>query len=429
MNLKEINKQWIFLTLTMGLLLSFMFVLASYTSVIASNEDSVEGEFSSTGYNNPILVNSFELTETTTTAVTQAGLVDGNGDFLFTQAAITNQIESGAYLVPQNEYQVAFELEDRDTLEDLYQVELVFYYNESGAGITDNQAFDNTINSPYSGSKETPNDGTFVVFKWVHDGTGDFEFEDSDGSSSWEVIQTTAPAIMNNTTFIFELAFKISRAAPISNDGEWQFGIRVIDSKEATGTEEENHFKQIGLSASDPVNTSSRFNMNFYGEVTFNDDSLLNWGTITQGTDFSSSTQANTGVVTFFANAPYETQVASDSIWQATQAAVVAEDAVLVTNPAVATSVSAQAFGLRINEASITDGYQTTGSDPAKTLANGFIILDTFSTPSSETGTSESYAIYLAVSTNFQNATYQGSIIFSVNNTVQMNDPFSSGGE
>ena len=387
------------------------------------DDDTVDGEFQSSGYNNPVSLTKFTL-EDRTRVGNIIEVVDETTSpvSVTTGVAVARAIESYEYIIPQQEYTAEFTLHDRDTYQDIESVELRIFYNYSGSGMT---------NGAVMASVEgTPDSGTGAVIKWqrnVH--SNQFFVHNTQASVSWEVINSTVPALnVTSESMTFEVAFMVSKVARQSNDQEWHIGINVIDSLTATGITESNLFAEIGMSDTDPINaTPASFNMAFYGEVELPDGITLDWGAIKPGSDFAEN-QATTGSITFLSNGNFDTEISSSTLWQATNTAIDVGDATLVTDPAVATSTTPQAFGLRFNDSDGTHAL-TGGSPNAETVNVEGVDLDNGLPATAESGVQRSYAVFLAISKDFQNATYNGEVIFLVSNNVEDLSLVDGGGQ
>ena len=387
------------------------------------DDDTVDGEFQSTGYNNPVSLTKFTL-EDRTRVGNIIEVVDETTSpvSVTTDVAVARAIESYEYIIPQQEYTAEFTLHDRDTYQDIDSVELRIFYNVSGSGLT---------NGAVMASVEgTPDSGTGAVIKWqrnVHN--NQFFVHNTQASVSWEVINSTVPALnVTSESMTFEVTFMVSKVARQSNDQEWHIGINVIDSLTATGITESNLFAEIGMSDTDPINaTPASFNMAFYGEVELPDGITLDWGAIKPGSDFAEN-QATTGSITFLSNGNFDTEISSSTLWQATNTAIDVADATLVTDPAVATSTTPQAFGLRFNDLDGTHAL-TGGSPNAETVNVEGVDLDNGLPATAESGVQRSYAVFLAISKDFQNATYNGEVIFLVSNNVEDLSLVDGGGQ
>jgi len=421
----------IIISLTIGLSLIMQSLLSD--QVVHANtpdDDTVDGEFQSSGYNNPVSLTKFTLEDRTRVGdiieVVDEGNIISEGGItspaITTEVAVARAIESYEYIIPQQEYTAEFTLHDRDTYQDIESVELRIFYNVSGSGLTNG-----AVMASVDG---TPDSGTGAVIKWQRDvHNNQFFVHNTQAAVSWDVINSTVPALnVTSESMTFEVTFMFSKVARQSNDREWHIGINVIDSLTATGITETNLFAEIGMSDTDPINaTPASFNMAFYGEVELPDGITLDWGTIKPGSDFSEN-QATTGSITFLSNGDFDTEISSSTLWQATNTAIDVGDATLVTDPAVATSTTPQAFGLRFNDVGGTHAL-TGGSSNAKTINADGIILDENLSATSESGIQSSYAVFLAISKDFQNATYNGEVVFLVSNKVEDLSLVDGGGQ
>ncbi len=400
-----------------SIFLGTFFIMHSVLSdqVVTANtadDDTVDGEFKSEGYNNPVTLTKFTL-EDRTNVGNIIEVVDETSSpaSITTEVAVARPIESYEYLIPQQDYTVEFDLHDRDTFQDIESVELRLYYNISGSGLTNGAVIATT--------DSTPNTGTGAVIKWQRDTHNNAFFVHNTSSAvSWEVVNSTAPALnVTSESVTFEVTFKFSKVSPQSNDQEWHIGFNIIDSLTATGITESNFFADVGMSDSDPANaTPASFNMAFYGEVELPNGQSLDWGTLKPGSDFSENS-ATTGAITFLSNGPFEMQISAVPRWQATNTSIAVDNAVLVTDNAVSSGVSPQAFGLKY----ITQGAFDVS---APNLTSESQLVDDFDVQTTEAGVAEEFTVHLAISQSFQNATYNGEIIFLVNN--KMTDPITN---
>lgn len=422
----KIIKKWIRTIASMIMFIAIMLGMSALLNTLLQDQiilanpddDTVDGEFRSEGYNNPVSLTKFLLEDRTEVGQINEVVDESTSPVsITTEVAVARPIESYEYLIPQQEYTIEFDIHDRDTFQDVESVEVRLFYNVSGSGLTNGAVVAST--------DATPETGTGAVIKWqrgVHSNA--FFVHNTSSAVSWDVLASTAPAVnVTSESVTFEFTFKFSKVSTQSNDLEWHIGFNIIDSLTATGITESNLFSSVGMSDTDPANaTPASFNMAFYGEVELPSGQSLDWGALKPGSDFAEN-KANTGDITFISNGPFESQIAATSLWQATNASIDVADAVLVTDPAVATTTSPQAFGMRWNDLNGTHELSS-GSPTAQTLESAFQRLTDYGVKTNESGVNEAYSIFLAISKDFQNATYTGDVIFLVNNKVA--DPITN---
>lgn len=379
------------------LMLSLVIMFFGHTILELSateNEDGVDGQFNSQGFNNDAdieAVRLFQVIGSTSTA-----------------------INAGESLQPQNTYRFEIDVFDFDSVNDIETLEIRLFYVASGSGLGLNDAFEATTT--------TSDDGSTLVLRFTNDKDegGSFALI-TNAAVSWELMNTTVPAVnVTDQAFTFEVEFKISKVATFSTDAEWHLGLLVTDGFLAEGADLRTvTYASISL-GNDPLVGASTFNMNWYGEISVPDETSVSWPLLLPGSDFDAvNNNATLPAITYISNGGYAREVNSTATWVATQAGITnAPNANLnlVTSAAVE-DFAPQTFGLRINEAD--ENYDTD-------LGNAITILDGFSETGIQTeGTNEAgvlvrYEVFIALSRNFQNATYEGRLTFLITNLLEV---------
>ena len=421
--------KWIFALLSLGVGLLTLDVYG----VVQSNDgtpedDTIDGEFTSSGYNNPTEVTHFEFKE-----------LDG-----------TSSIISGSSLTPQQSYYVKLEIYDRETLADVTRVAINFFDNSNDS---DGDTFRGSPEPNYNDA------GQSVVMGWdrgnLHSSQGAIGLFDSVGPGfagqnmdghvivgntksgiAWEIIQSTAPAVGvddNLTEAAFEFIFKISRVAR-EGSNNWQFGYYIQDG--VLNNNSINTITNPGITpGSNPDAGRSTYSMQWYGEI--NAPTAISWSGITPGVGFSDSASVVTGTgFEYFINGGFEIAVQISNQWtpSATQVANV-QSAQLTEAGIIDSSNPPQAFAMELitQGATGTNGATRVAFTPNPSDSNDYsneIVLQTTPDPAGEGFIEErgisndpnrapeldGYTFYLKTSTDLQNATYSGEIKFTLRN-------------
>ena len=430
--------KWILAVLALGLSITTM----NAYGIVQSNDgtpedDTIDGEFTSSGYNNPTEVTHFEFKE-----IDDTNSISGSN------------IISGASLTPQKKYYVKLEIYDRETIADVTRVAVSFFDN------TDYSDGDTFRGKPEPSSTSN---GKSVVIGWdrgnLHSSQGAIGLytsvnpvEDPNRSmdyhavvgntissiNSWEIVQSTAPAVgvnENLTEAAFEFIFKISRVAR-EGINNWQFGYYIQDGVQNNNTI--NTITNPGITTgSDPDSGRSTYSMQWYGEI--NVPTTISWAGITPGVDFTDSASVVTGAgFKYYVNGGFEIAAQISNQWtpSATQVANV-QPAQLTEAAIIDASNPPQAFAMEIITQSASGNNESSqvAFNPKPSDSNGLseevVIQRTpnpvstgigyfaeqgFENTASGDGELDGYTFYLKTSTDLQNATYSGEIKFTLRN-------------
>lgn len=387
------------------LLISSLIVLNSYQvfDVNANDNDTIDGEFQSSGYNNPT-----ELT-----------------NFVFDTTPSATTIDDGSSLDPQSSYYFKLELLDYDGLKDIDSVQIVFYNNEHA----------------FPEAPSTGTDGKYAVFEWnrndVFTSPGSMALSQTDGALtisntlsgiSWEVINSTAPSIAtddNLTEAAFEVSFKISKIAE-QGTNNWQFGYIIKDGLENLQAPY-NTVSSSGIqeSSSNPDGGIHTFDMAWYGEIEV-PTTGISWTAINPGMDFDDPNSVQTtSAVNYISNGDYIEKAEVTEVWTVTNAALDnVGDVNLTESGIIDSSNPEQTFALRvITGTGIGGSFSPSGSEtefsPSTSGTDGYsdeIILSNETYLPDEAGENKIYVFQVKTSENLQNATYTGNIKFTISN-------------
>lgn len=364
-------------------------------SILSTEDGDIDGAFNSQGFNNEAEVQAvrlFEVDHSTSTA-----------------------INDGQSLQPQNRYRLEIDIFDFDSVNDVETLEVRFFYVTTGTSVS--EAFED--------ANTTPDDGSALVLRFTNnkDTGGAFALVTSAGVS-WELMQSTVPAVsVTDQAFTFEVEFKISRVAQFSEDLEWHLGLLLTDGFLAEGADLRT-VTYAGIDVGeDPLaeNQTAQFNMNWYGEISVPEEARVSWPVLLPGSGFDSpNNNATIPAIRYIANGGFARQINSDLNWIATQGGI--EDVPNATlnnntNVAIETTQTPQTFSLSVNESN--ENYGTSSEDAAFILT-AFTETGTESSGTTETGIEMRYEVFIALSRNFQNATYEGKITFLITNLLEV---------
>lgn len=363
---------------------ALLFMTLSFVNILA--DDPVDGTFNSTGFNNPTEYTEFSIKKTSDEPT----------------------LNTGAQLVPKEEYTFTLGISDDDTLDDLVSIQVHLYY----------QSFDE--------DSLTNDASTYVVVEWQK-GSDDFVISDSavTANTTWSVTNSAIPTLTDKAgDFAFDLT--VSQVARYSTAGDWQVGLVVVDGDVAEGYDPAavSH-SAIGITTNgNPLTkTASTFDMAWYGEIELTQNNAL-WTGVSPNQDFADSgSMVTLSGIKYTSNGDYDREVKADDVWNISGPAAAdgSTNAALTTDltfvGSSATPDSTQKFALRV--ADEDNPSLPTGSDqviPVGETATVAFAQD--KTYTDEDGETVEVYLWLAISSKFQNATYTGEIVLSIVNTT-----------
>lgn len=272
---------------------ALLITMASFQgfSIIASEDGEIDGELTSSNYNNRASVDDFDL------------LHDGSS------IGAGNSIDPNTFITAQ------VTVIDPDSIDDLNSIKFFFYYDTTTASTPGAL----TLNE----SDETDDTGSQFVAEWTRASESISVVENQD-SFTWEINSFTAPAVTADydaDTFTFEIEFRVSKVANFTSSDEWYFGTVIDDGRVSldAGSDDTNVVDK-GLVVDTGSSTSvspSGFDINFYGEIVLSQDNV-SWSGVRAGDTFSStSSSAVLSGTQYIANNTYETNIKSSEIWEA----------------------------------------------------------------------------------------------------------------
>ena len=420
-----------------GLAFIFSLLLIAFSMINplieASTGDDIDGDFTIRGFNNAPKILAF-----------QGPTERGN----FT-------------LTPQEEYYMSITVEDEDGLSDLKAVELRFYYavTPSAVGTQPNEFSD--LEDIFTAHDTTNIRSTAFVIRWENKGAtanngnpaanddpmdGFFIVSDSaitPGLITWEITQSTVPAIqggddnLTGTAFKFEVSFKISRVARETNQNLWRVGALIEDARTIIDfvEDQENNgttvVPSLRTSTTQPLGTgfdlnqSDSYQMNFYGEIELPQGAAVTWigqnedGTVNVGTRFDENVNTSLAGIRFISNSDFNEQIQSSPVWEIVSGSASLDTPTNITNASIQeaplSGSDQQLFRLAV-------GLSDTYSPSEATLIPGQNqkrnIFNEASSWTTEEGIDYTFYFYLELSQIFRNAQYTGQIIFTVTNFV-----------
>ena len=425
-------KKWIVTTI---MCMSAVLVTASYLSSLAvvvaetPDDDDVDGEFEITGFNNPLNILEFDLTDKSGTSV------------------------SSYNLNPSEWYTINLKIEDLDTMEDLYFTEFVFYHVPSGSSIT--QTFVNTTKTATDGSATVfrhhisdafisyiEPDGTVeqdvsVDTNWGVSGSldqltssGDFNIPvagftgTSVGHNSYIDTTDVSGNTPGSIQFNYEVSFRISRVAnraqgTSTTSGAWYLGVRIKDGRTPNNSSPSMiTVPALAVSTTDPINEASTpFTMNWYGEVDVNgstfdwDNNSLTPGAVDMSTESGLYLEQPVSII-FYSNDTHEITIKSDPTWDVPDTdSPLAKGVTQASIVSAATLTAPQTFAIRVVE-------RGNGFDNSEFLSTNELTLFTPDETSAtdEGGFNLTVDAWLGIAEEFQNGTYSGDITLTIKN-------------
>ena len=273
-----------------------------------------------------------------------------------------------ASLTPQVYYFLRVTAGDGNTIEDIDQIDVEFFYDASG----------NDTAAPGSGDPQTCG-----ILTWDKDGGGSEWTIDAGASTTWEILSAncTKPSDMGVASDDWVFVFMAGTVATESvGAADWDFYADAADDSGSGNLYERDR------------------EILWYGGISTS--ASANFGTVNNGTGFADNVNEVNGVsVTYISNGNYDQQVKSDAIWTGTT-----DNA---TYDATGNCSSAQEFSLM---AFITDTFgsvvqvDTTG-----------VSIDNTGTQTSEAGNEvATNTLWLKIALVFVNETYNGNITYII---------------
>ena len=408
-------------------ILLILLVTMSLRPLEATTGRDVDGDFTIRGFNNAPKVLAF-----------QGPTFEGN----YT-------------LTPQETYTMSITVEDADGLSDLKAVELRFYYGVTGGGVQPDAFSD--LAAIFQSHPVTNLSSTALVIRWENQGTPASNGNEAEVDSpqpgfkivsnagvdasliTWNIIQSTVPAIdanetsLTGTSFTFEVAFEISKVARETNQNLWRVGAKIedartivdfLDSQENNG---ETIIPSLLTSQNNPIgtgfdlNSSDSYQMNFYGEIQIPENVSIVWlgqnedGTVSVGTTFSENINASLSGIRYIANSEFNEQIQSSPLWE-----IQGEpENATITNAAiqegVLTGSDAQKFRIAVG---LSDTYSINTTTLIRENNLKRNIFNEASPWTDEAGIEYTFYFHLELSQIFRNAQYSGQLIFTVTNFV-----------
>jgi hypothetical protein len=258
-----------------------------------------------------------------------------------------------------------------------------------------------------------------VVLEWSVTDQNFIIVSDGAMTTSWKVERSSTPTLSSKSgDFTFDL--KMSMVARFSNTAEWRVGLVVVDGLEASGYDPEAvEHPSIGISDSDPLTVgASGFNMQFFGQISIPFGTSAVWDSVRPKLDFfePGSTVSLAGI-NYIANGTYDREIKADPIWEIENSGVAADgstSAALTTDltkvGSSSSSTDAQLFAIRALSNDVNP-------QNARTVGTSYDHFDLSNEFTNEQGVDITVNLWLAISSRFQNATYTGQIVLSINNS------------
>ena len=434
-----------FISFTLTLLTLMLIISSAEGRMVEATSQDADGSFNTVGFNNAPQVLRF-----------QGPLAQGTGA-----------------LTPQQVYTVLIEVEDRDGIRDLESLELRFYYAATGGGIEPNSLEE--VEDIFASNDRISPSGEALVMRWENNG-GAWEspettvrpdnpmsgfqmvVEDASGSLlndgsgrrfggvthasvTWEIVNSTVPAIGANpgviegTTFVFEVSFRISKVAPETNFTLWRLGTLIKDARTIITFDEDqlndgfSSFPTLKTSNVNPLpqndslspTNADAYSMNFYAEIDLAQDMIADWNdpaydnTIQPAIVFADDNHVSLPGIQYISNSTFTRQIQTDPQWSATRSATVGEETYFATiQHAPLISSSIDRFRMAAQEhTAVFDRDTAIILRENNEKANFNNVSRTF-----EVGIAFDYFLFLELSQSFQNGIYQGNIILTVTNTL-----------
>jgi len=271
-------------------------------------------------------------------------------------------------MTPQVEYNISVNVSDTNTLDDLSTVTVTIFYDADGAYSDDEVA----------GAADNQ---TRAILTWTNGGSWSID-PVADGTS-W-VLESCVEPTLSVGSGIFEFHFKPGKVATeTTGNAKWHIYAEAYD-----GTATDNA-------------TDVNKDMNWYGEITVNGLSSVDWGALVPGTDFGPSSNKTDISVTYIANGAYEEQVATSANWTGNS-----DNATL---DATGSCTYSNEFSLKADDTTTLDDAVLVTATPG-----GYATIDTNNQTGESGDTVTTNTLWLKLSSAFFAGDYSGFIYFKI---------------
>lgn len=372
-------------------LLLFTLTFFTMNQLLANTEGDVDGTFTTSGYNNPVVLqnDSIEIYNVNNSTDPASGILTTS-------------------LSPTQEYYMSFVVSDLDGFENI-ELDISLIYVEGATIDTTEEEVITAFDSFATTAPEKLSiqwSATYVDSVFSSETFTLNDIVDSD--TSWELspqidIDSTLYDLTSSSTALSDVVreytvyFKTSKVAPYSNAGEWYALVKVIDT-EVEGNTETTYFMNDG------------YNVEYYGEINMTSATSPSWEGIYPKMNYddveAQATVTNVGVLS---NSNYDVLVKSSEVWEK-EFGLIDNQSVLTANPTEENTFSIVAT----TEAVWSDDLRSAGT--LNHLGMRPIIENQSRTQ--EVYDSVSFYLYLKLSPQFQNGTYTGKIFIGITNSV-----------
>jgi len=279
-------------------------------------------------------------------------------------------------MTPQTQYSVTVVASHANKLSELSTVVLKLWYDSNG-GIPSEGEYD----------AATANTQTGAIITYTV-ATGTFTIQPS-ASTTWVLETGEAFTVAEKAAQTGDCIFRFRPgkvATETTGSANWQVAAKATAST-ATGFS---------------YDTTPGAAMNWYGEISLPSPSSVNWGEVDPGTDFGDPTRQGAISITYIANGDYDQRVRSTATWTGTPSGNATLDA-------TGNCANPDQFALKADD---TDVLGT-----AVLVNTSGVSIDNTGTQTSESGNTEaSNYLWLKMAGTFSQATYNGTITYTIEN-------------
>jgi len=296
----------------------------------------------------------------------------GSADPTVTLVQLHNGGGETSTMTPLVEHNVQVTVEDANTLNDLKTLTVRIFYDDDS--------------SYTAGEEAVPADTqTMAILTWTESGSS-WSINPSGAGTSWELGSCTAPTL-SASSGTFQFLFTPGKVATeTTSNARWHIYAEAEDDNDATAN-----------------NTDIGNYMAWYGEITVNAPSSVDWGSLTPGMDFVDASSNWTGIsVTYITNGNYDELVATSANW---------------TSGSDNATLNESGDPTGTNEFSLSaDNTTTYDVNNAKLVkASSYETVDDTGTQTTESGDLvTTNTLWLKLSEIFLAQTYSGSIYFKI---------------
>jgi len=303
-------------------------------------------------------------------------------------------------MTPMLYYDIKVPVAELDTIADIKQLNVKLWCDTTGSTVP--------MESEFTDMATTLGSDTTEIFEITWNGDAPTEVTTDSYGTLWEVYDSVLPDSNDRqgTSFTYIFRVKVSKVAKeATTTPRWWCGSTVIDYSDKSA-----------------YDTSTKMQMNWYGETIVPESHMVFWGGVPANTDYADShakVRVFSGVddedITYICNGDYLNGIKSSAAWPRSAGTYTAITQILRSDATAVDNSFVLRFGLDdTNDGAYVEG--NTGVLPAN--EDNYYDFATDGVATDESGVSRSdYYMYIATGAVFPTGdTYDGSITFNIAN-------------